>query len=512
MQSILVGLFFKSVVMSFIGLLFIAVTPFLLKRYSAKWLYYGWLVIFVGSIFPFTINMPTTVVNLSEPAPLPSKELAPIGSSQITLLSSTVDTMSALSVWQMVMIIWILGIIIFLTVHLVRHYRFMNMLKRWGHTITEPNTLHLLEKIKLEMNITQEISLKECSCIHSPMLVGFAKNTIWLPNNAYREEELNMILKHELVHLKRKDLWYKVFVLLTSSIHWFNPLFHLFAKELDNLCEHACDDEIVKNTDIQLRKTYSQTILHTEKFKRGEGVFSTNFLGSTQILKKRILSVMDMSKKKSGIVVMALLMLLTTGGVAVSSAFAITSKSLNYLDETFMKESILNGASRGNFAMDKLIIYPKHMKDREAVPPEPAINKELYHDVFSAGVIGTEARYRYPIEIVQKQHGQKYTTVIHIDYDYELLAPIDYDELNTLIEGYLLPFNELKSIPFADFITPNYLESRLKAYIQEIDKQNTDERVEFKFGFSGWVTNNDKLPSPSQNSIGTTPRYMKFTP
>ena len=512
MQSIMIGLFFKSVVMTFIGLLFIAVTPFLLKRYSAKWLYYGWLVILIGFIFPFTFNMSSTVVNLSEPAPLPSKEFVPVNSSQITLVSTSVDTISAFSVWQIGMIIWILGIIVFLTVHLVRHYRFMNMVKRWGQTITETKTLHLLEKVKREMNITKEIALKECSCIHSPMLVGFTNNTIWLPNNAYQEEELNMILKHELVHLKRKDLWYKAFVLLVSSIHWFNPLFYLFAKELDNLCEHACDEEVVKNSDIQLRKTYSQTILHAEKLKRGEGVFFINFLGSTQILKKRVLSIMDMNKKKSGMVVMALLILLTTGGVAVSSAFAISSKPLNYLDETFMKESILNGASRGDFATDKFIIYPQNMKDRKVVPPEPTINKELYRDVFSAGVIGTEARYRYLIEIVHKQHGQKYTTVIHIDYDYELLEPVEYDELNTLIEDYLLPFNELKSIPYADFIKPNYLESRLKAYIQDIDTQYTDARVEFTFNFNGWVTNNNSLPFPSQNPIGTTPRYMKSTP
>jgi beta-lactamase regulating signal transducer with metallopeptidase domain len=509
MQSIMVGLFFKSVVMSIIGLLFVAATPFLLKRYNARWLYYGWLAILAGFILPFTFNIPTKVVNLTESVPLPSKEPVPVNSSQITLVSSSVDTVTALSVWQMVMIVWILGIVVFLSVHLVRHYRFMYMVGRWGQTITESKTLHLLEKVKREMNITKEIALKKCSFIHSPMLVGFAKNTIWLPHNAYQEEELNVILKHELVHLKRKDLWYKAFVLLISSIHWFNPLFYLFAKELDNLCEHACDDEVVKNTDIQLRKTYSQTILNAEKAKRGEAVFSTNFLGNAQILKKRIFSIMDMSKKKSGIVVMALLILLSTGGMAVSSAFAISSVPLNYLDETFMKDSILNGASRGDFATDKFIIYPNNMMDRKAVPTEPVLDKELYRDKFSEGVVGAEARYQYPIEIVHKQNRQKYTTVIQIEYDYELLSPIEYDELNTLIEAYLLPFNELKSIPYKDFITPFYLENRLKDYIKDIDTQNMDERVEFTFRFGGLITNNNNLPFSSHNPIGTTPRYMK---
>ena len=512
MQSIMVGLFFKSVVMTFIGLLFIAVTPFLLKRYSAKWLYYSWLVILIGFIFPFTFNMSTPVINLSEPVPLPSNELVPANSSEITLVSSSVDTISSLSMWKIMIIIWILGIIIFLVVHLVRHYRFMRTVNRWGQKITEPTILHLFEKVKYEMNITKEIALKESCCISSPMLVGFSKNTIWLPNNAYSEEELNMILKHELVHLKRKDLWYKAFVLMISSIHWYNPLFYLFVKELDNLCEHACDDEVIKNTDIQVRKTYSQTILHTEKFKRKKSVFSTNFLGSTQILKKRIFSIMDMSKKKSGIGVMVLLMLLTTGGLTVSSAFAISSTPISYIDETFMKEAILNGASRGNFATDHLIIYPEAIMDKKAVPAEPPFNDERYQSSFSVGLIGTEARYRYPVEIVQKQYGKKYTTVIYIDYDYELLAPIEYDELNSLIESYLLPFNELKSVSFADFTAPNYVKNRLKDYIQAIDQKNTDERVEFNFHVSGLTTNNNHLSFLNPYPIGTTPRYMKSTP
>ena len=113
MHSIMVGLFFKSVVMSFIGLLFMAVTPFLLKRYSARWLYYGWLAILAGFILPFTINRSTPVINLSESVQVSSREPIPTNSSHITLVSSSVDTVTALSVWQIVMIIWILGIVVF---------------------------------------------------------------------------------------------------------------------------------------------------------------------------------------------------------------------------------------------------------------------------------------------------------------------------------------------------------------------------------------------------------------
>ncbi|GLC87679.1 M56 family metallopeptidase [Lysinibacillus piscis] len=512
MQSIMVGLLFRTVVMTVIGLLFMSITPILLKRYRAKWLYYGWLSILLGFIFPFTFNSTTKFVQLTELEPVPSKSvLVPATSSKITLISSSVETVATLSIWQLGAILWIIGIIVFVVIHLIRHYRFLRTVNRWGQTLTASSTLHLLEQVKKELHINKEITLKESHCIHSPMLVGFFKHTIWLPSNDYQEAELHMIIKHELVHLKRQDLWYKAFVLFVRSIHWFNPLFYLFARELDNLCELSCDAAATKNATIESKKTYSQTILRTEQLKRATSVFSTNFIGSTQGLKKRIVSIMDTSKKKSGIMILVLLMLFTTSGIMASSVFAISSKPLNYLDDTFMKDSILKGASRGNFATDKFIIYPKNMVDRKAVPHEPTINKKLYHDV-TPGAVATEARYHYPIEIIHEQYEEKYTTVINIEYDYELLAPIEYDELNALIEAYLLPFNELKSIPFKDFTKPNYLESKLKAYVRDIDKKNTDERVEFTFRFTGWVTNNNHLPFPSLNPIGTTPRYMKSTP
>lgn len=510
MQSIMVGLLFKSVIMTFIGILYVVVTPFLLKRYSAKWLYYSWLAILIGFILPFTFKISKTIVHLSEPMQLPSMELVPAKSSEITLMASTVETMSSLSIWHVLMSLWIGGIILFLAVHLFKHYRFMQTVNRWGQLVVEPHTLQLLEQVKEEMTITKEISLKQSSCIHSPMLTGFIKQTIWLPINDYEKQELNMILKHELVHLQRKDLWFKAFILFVSAIHWFNPLFYRFAKELDQLCELACDDEVIKNSDDPLRKTYSQAILHTEMTKKPIGVFSTNFAGNSHFLQKRIHAIMSSGKKKSGIFILIIIILLITGGTAISSAFAVSSTPINYLDETFMKESILNGASRGNFTTDYLIV--DSTKGEKTVPAEPSLNNERYQNRFSAGVIGTEARYRYPVEIVHKEYGEKFTTVIYIDYDYELLAPIELDELNSLIESYLLPVNELKSVSFADFTAPNYVENRLADFIQAIDQKNIDERVAFYFSFSGLATNNNYLPALNQYPIATTPRYMKSTP
>ena len=129
-------------------------------------------------------------------------------------------------------------------------------------------------------------------------MIGFKNSTILLPDNNIAADKLYFVLKHELVHFKRKDLWYKSLVILTSAIHWFNPLMPLISKNVHVLCEVSCDDEIVKNTDISTRCQYSETIVDLIKnHSKQTTLLSTSFNGGKKGMKKRITSIMDTSKK-----------------------------------------------------------------------------------------------------------------------------------------------------------------------------------------------------------------------
>ena len=86
--------------------------------------------------------------------------------------------------------------------------------------------LELFRNIKSEMNIKKQIDLKICPVIGSPMLFGLFAPRILLPKTDLAKDDLSFILKHELVHCKRKDLLYKWFMLTATAIHWFNPVIH----------------------------------------------------------------------------------------------------------------------------------------------------------------------------------------------------------------------------------------------------------------------------------------------
>jgi len=51
------------------------------------------------------------------------------------------------------------------------------------------------------------------------------------------------ILKHELAHFRRRDVWKSFFVRILALPHWFNPVAHYAANRFDELAEQLCDRE-----------------------------------------------------------------------------------------------------------------------------------------------------------------------------------------------------------------------------------------------------------------------------
>ena len=51
------------------------------------------------------------------------------------------------------------------------------------------------------------------------------------------------ILRHELAHFRRRDVWKSFFVRILALPHWFNPIAHYAANRFDELAEQLCDRE-----------------------------------------------------------------------------------------------------------------------------------------------------------------------------------------------------------------------------------------------------------------------------
>lgn len=60
------------------------------------------------------------------------------------------------------------------------------------------------------------------------------------------------LLKHELVHLKRKDVYWKLLFVAANAFHWFNPLIWVMHREAVVDLELSCDERVLEGAGARL--------------------------------------------------------------------------------------------------------------------------------------------------------------------------------------------------------------------------------------------------------------------
>lgn len=126
------------------------------------------------------------------------------------------------------------------------------------------------------------------------------------------------ILRHELCHLKRRDMLLKLVLLAANAMHWFNPVVYLMLRQADEDIELACDSAATDGLELPERAAYSRTLLAAVQSSVRALPATTCFGGTVERLKRRITNVLG-AQKKRGLGVVALVLALTlTAGCAVS--------------------------------------------------------------------------------------------------------------------------------------------------------------------------------------------------
>ncbi len=157
----------------------------------------------------------------------------------------------------------------------------------------------LLQQAAADLQLKAVPHVAVSPAVLGPMLMGFVKPVILLPQRFYGQQELALILRHELVHYKFHDLWYKLLLLMANAVHWFNPLVWLMVRQANRDAEQVCDEQVVRNQDLNYRKAYSMTILNDMANQRGIAL-STYLSKQAQNSKKRFAAILYPQKYGKG--------------------------------------------------------------------------------------------------------------------------------------------------------------------------------------------------------------------
>ncbi len=211
---------------------------------------------------------------------------------------------------------YLAGAAAFLLCQGVSYVRFRRTVRRWRSGVTRGDYRALLQDTARSLNVTAP-EMFVCEAISTPAVTGVLHPQLLLPHEGYDLNDLRYILRHELCHLKRRDMLLKLVLLAANAMHWFNPVVYLMLRQADEDIELACDSAATDGLDRAERAAYSRTLLAAVQSHVRALPATTCFGGTVERLKRRITNVLG-AQKKRGLGVVALVLALTlTAGCAV---------------------------------------------------------------------------------------------------------------------------------------------------------------------------------------------------
>lgn len=136
--------------------------------------------------------------------------------------------------------VWIALFLALLSYKLFCRFRWA-MICRGNIPEEDEMTKRRFTEICTELGIEGKVSLYRNDSVNVPCITYHHRMAVILPLVQYTEEEVEIILYHELCHYLEKDMPLKTFGILISLLHVFNPVVHIMLKQMSLVCEMSCD-------------------------------------------------------------------------------------------------------------------------------------------------------------------------------------------------------------------------------------------------------------------------------
>ena len=110
----------------------------------------------------------------------------------------------------------------------------------------DPQAAIVFEEVKEALNMKCKVTLERNDLQLSPITFGIRNKYVVLPYEHYEPEELRIIFMHELLHIKKHDLVYKLLAVIAMAIQSFNPFVYLLERMISFWSEQDCDARVLE--------------------------------------------------------------------------------------------------------------------------------------------------------------------------------------------------------------------------------------------------------------------------
>ena len=302
---------------------------FLKNKISRQWQYYIWIAVVLRLLLPFgpevsllgktyqAVGQAVTQTAFS-PRQQPSVNtlegvLAPAAGLEpdIKTANSTAEDGEAVRLFRDIGallinhagFIWLAAALGLLIRKITIYQGFIRYITAGLTPVSDTEILDRLSIAAEQAGVKKPVELCVNPLIASPLLIGFFRPCIILPNADIPEKNFQYIVLHEMTHYKRRDVFYKWLVQTAVCLHWFNPLVHLMSREITKACEFSCDEAVLVKAGYGGAQDYGKTLLDAMvaagQYRENPGAVTLS--ENKQLLKERLGAIMNFKQKTAAV-------------------------------------------------------------------------------------------------------------------------------------------------------------------------------------------------------------------
>ena len=234
---------------------------------------------------PLTVSVASTARVFAE-ANLPVPLSAPLRRGEVTSTSAirpntrTAAKAPRLTTEGSLAAFWALGSLAIAVGILRRHQQMRRLIKT-----SRPATAELFEALRgaaAELGLQRVPELRLTRADHSPAVSGLLRPVIVLPAglaSRLTPAALRDVLLHELIHVRRRDLWLNLPQVLVQIVWWWNPFVWLANARIRLLREQAVDEHVLLLNRGAEEPSYPATLVAVARYCADRPMLTLSFVG-----------------------------------------------------------------------------------------------------------------------------------------------------------------------------------------------------------------------------------------
>ena len=194
-------------------------------------------------------------------------------------------------------------------------------LVRDADVVRNPVWQRQLARLRLRLGIDREVRLLVSSTAHTPMTGGWGRPLIVLPisSTTWTPERREVVLVHELVHVRRHDALRQLLGHAALALYWFHPLSWIASRHAAVSREQACDEAVL---ELGTRPSeYAGHLLALAEGMHLEPALASLPMIQPSQLERRIMSILAPRRPRASAPATGALVFLI-GGLGLSAAVA----------------------------------------------------------------------------------------------------------------------------------------------------------------------------------------------